>query len=261
LHWFGLTSHSLTADVFDKLKPNELTPKLYKEVLAYYRERCTALNQNALPVFEQMHAQFGSQLENVVVPLTDGKRTFQVVVNVEKAIESQGTELSRTIEKLVTLGFIDQLWKEHLRDMDDLKQASNNAYIEQKDPLLVYKFEALELFKVLVYKISEEVLTFLFKVEIVQQEDEPQPVRQVRPPAATSSSRIRTSRDEEEALAVEEPVAAPVKREPIVKSGPAINRNDRVSVRYANGELRKDVKYKTVEDDIKNNLCVIVDLS
>ncbi len=263
LHWFGLAPHSITPDAFEKQKAAELTPIFYKEVMAYYRERLAALNAGALPVFEQMHAQYGDQLENVVVPLTDGKRPNQVAVEIKKALASDGAELSRTIEKMVTLGFIDQLWKEHLRDMDDLKQASNNAYIEQKDPLLVYKFEALQLFKTLVYRINEDVLTFLFKVEIQQAEETPEvivPQRQA-PPRPADNARIRTSRDEEEALtAVAEEPAPPVKRAPI-RTGPVINRNDRVSVRYANGELKKDVKYKTVEDDILNNLCVVVDMA
>lgn len=257
-HWFGLTSHAITADVFEKGKPAELAQTFFKEVLAYYRERSKGLNSHALPVFEQMKAQFGDQLENVVVPLSDGRRMFQVVVSVDKAIETQGAELMRTIEKAVTLGYIDQLWKEHLREMDDLKQASANAYIEQKDPLLVYKFEALELFKSLVYKINEETLTFLFKVGIVQQEPIPYEEAEVVEPR---QDRLRTSRDEEEALAalpVED--AAPVKREPI-RAAQTINRNDKVSVRYANGEIKTDVKFKTVEEDIKNGLCIVVNMA
>lgn len=259
MHYFGFAPHSLTADAFEKQKPQELAQVLYKEAMAYYRERVAGFNANALPVFLQMREQFGDQLQNVVVPLTDGRRAFQVVVPVQAAVNSEGAELMRTIEKMVTLGTIDQLWKEHLRDMDDLKQASNNAYIEQKDPLLIYKMEALQLFKQLVQKINEDVLTFLFKVMIVQEEA---PVVANVPPQAPPrqqiDARVRTNREEEEdEVAVAE--APPVRRVPI-RSEPTINRNDRVNVRYASGEVKLDVKYKTVEDDVKNNLCIVTEV-
>lgn len=259
MHYFGFAPHSLTADAFEKQKPQELAQVLYKEAMAYYRERVAGFNANALPVFLQMREQFGDQLQNVVVPLTDGRRAFQVVVPVQAAVNSEGAELMRTIEKMVTLGTIDQLWKEHLRDMDDLKQASNNAYIEQKDPLLIYKMEALQLFKQLVQKINEDVLTFLFKVMIVQEEA---PVVANVPPQAPPrqqiDARVRTNREEEEdEVAVAE--APSVRRVPI-RSEPTINRNDRVNVRYASGEVKLDVKYKTVEDDVKNNLCIVTEV-
>lgn len=260
VHVFGMAPHKLTADAFEKGKASELVRPLFDEVWAYYRERITGFNASALPVFMQMREQFGAQLENVVVPLTDGRRGFQVVVPVQKAVETEGAELMRTIEKMVTLGIIDQLWKEHLREMDELKQATNNAYIEQKDPLLIYKMEALQLFKQLVAKINEDVLSFLFKVMIVQEQAADMPPAVVEPPQYDQSD-LRTARSEEEAFAADEaPEQVAVKREPI-RVERAINRNDRVSVRYHNGELKKDVKFKTVEEDVANGLCVVVEVA
>jgi preprotein translocase subunit SecA len=157
--------------------------------------------------------------------------------------------------------FIDEGWKEHLRDMDDLKQSVQNASYEQKDPLLIYKFEALELFKSFIFKVNEDIVTFLFRAMLPVDEapgqmataparQAPKPKLQENKPELNASGTAYKEGTKERAT---------IKQEPI-KAEKIANRNDRVTVRYFNGEVKKDVKYKTVEDDIMANRCVIVDV-
>ena len=105
----------------------------------------------------------------IPVPFSDGIKTLQVVTNLKDAYETKGKSLATDFEKNITLAIIDENWKDHLRQMDDLKQSVQNASYEQKDPLLIYKFEAFELFKVTIDKINREVLSFLFKGELPNQ--------------------------------------------------------------------------------------------
>lgn len=261
LRVFGFQPETLVAADVDKGKVPDLTQTYFKEATKYYRNQKAQLDANALPVFEQMFAEMGDRIENVVVPLTDGHRQFQVLVSLKKAVETNGAELSRTVEKFTTLGIIDQLWKEHLRDMDDLKQSVQNAVFEQKDPLLVYKFEALQLFKGLVFKMNEDVLSFLFKVFIPEVQQAPEvrvaPPQQVQQP----KQQLKETRSEEEAQEPVKPRNVPPPPQEPVRVQRVANRNDKVTVRYANGELKKDVKFKTVEEDLRNNRCIIVDMA
>ena len=113
-------------------------------------------------VFENESATY----KNIVIPFTDGMKTLQVTSNLEEAVKSEGKNIPTSIEKSVTLAMIDDFWKEHLREMDELKQSVQNAVYEQKDPLLIYKFESFELFKVLMSKINKDIVSFLLKSDI-----------------------------------------------------------------------------------------------
>ena len=180
-----------------------------------------------------------------------------MAVNLEKTIESNNAELIRAMEKSITLGVIDLTWKEHLRDMDDLKQSVQNAVYEQKDPLLIYKFEAFEMFKAFLTKVNEETISFLTK-SFIPSED-PNRVQEAR-----SSRRENYNESKEEsksALAGRQDTRnrPPAEKVAPIKSEKIYGRNDRVSVQYADGTVKKDVKFKVVEEDIKNNKCVVLD--
>lgn len=146
--------------------------------------------------------------------------------------------------------------------MDDLKQSVNNAVYEQKDPLLIYKFEALKLFKTFIQKVNEDVVTFLLKANIYAEEQ--QPIQQQRAPRPEPKPVLRESRAPEPAMAGEmggyEEDGPPIPKAQPVKAEKIANRNERVTVRYYNGELKRDVKYKTVEEDILASRCVVVDM-
>jgi preprotein translocase subunit SecA len=246
---------------FKNEKKESIASRLYSQVSKIYQERCRQIQEATLPVFRQIDAEQGGKVENVLVPVTDGKRFIQVAVPLKKVIANEGHELVKTIQQQSTLIFIDQLWKEHLRDMDDLKQSVNNAVYEQKDPLLIYKFEALNLFKTFVFKVNEDLVSFMLKANIHAEEPAPMPERPVR---TEPKPVLKESRQPEPALSasgpgmddemLNMPKAQPVRSERIA------NRNDRVSVRYFNGEVKRDVKFKTVEEDILANRCVIVDM-
>lgn len=161
---------------------------------------------------------------------------------------------------MITLAIIDQNWKEHLRDMDDLKQSVQNAVYEQKDPLLIYKFEGFEAFKRFIAKVNEETISFLMKADIpVREADQVQEARQFK--------RQKLSEKKEESRSLlqgggSQPSAAPRQVEEKVmpvKSEKVAGRNDKVTVQYQDGRVEKDVKYKKVEDDIKAGKCIVIE--
>jgi preprotein translocase subunit SecA len=241
-----------------KSDENTLVERLYDEALKNYKQKNQLIIDKALPILKQLNLTRGATLENVLVPFTDGKKQIGTSVNLKKAVETEGEEVILEMEKMIALATIDLLWKEHLRDMDDLRQSVRNAQYEQKDPLLIYKFEGFEMFKRFIGKVNEETVSFLMRAEIpVEQADDVQ--------AAQKQKTARNYKEQKEesrsALAGPEggnrpPVQQQTKP---VQSQKIASRNQRVNVQYADGSVKKDVKYKTVEDDIKNNRCVLID--
>ncbi len=157
---------SITEAEFSDMKAKALTEKLYHEVEDYYKRKTTRIKETAFPVVENVYKNRGATIENIVVPFTDGKRGVQVVVNLQNAHDSEGKAILSSFEKSISLALIDDAWKEHLREMDDLKQSVQAAVYEQKDPLLIYKFEAFKLFEQMVGNVNREVTSFLFKADI-----------------------------------------------------------------------------------------------
>lgn len=249
---------SITQEELEKGDENSLSDKLYKESLANYGQKNQLIKDKALPILKQLELTRGATLENVLVPFTDGKKQIGTSVNLKKAVETDGKEVILEMEKMIALATIDLLWKEHLRDMDDLRQSVRNAQYEQKDPLLIYKFEGFEMFKRFIGRVNEETISFLMKAEIpVEQADDVQAAQKQR-----TTRNYKEQKDESRsALAGPEggnrpPVQQQTKP---VQSQKIASRNQRVNVQYADGSVKKDVKYKTVEDDIKNNKCVLID--
>ncbi|MDR1225816.1 MAG: preprotein translocase subunit SecA [Prevotellaceae bacterium] len=173
---------------------NTLIDKLEEHVMESYTRRMDALAKQAYPVIKNVFETQGSSYENMVVPITDGYKIFQIPVNLKKAYETEGTEVSRNLTKNVMLAMIDESWKDHLREMDDLKQAVHNASYEQKDPLLIYKLESYSLFSGMLEKINREVLSMLIKAQIPLRENNA-PVRSVAP-KRMDMSRMQTGRQE-----------------------------------------------------------------
>ena len=136
----------------------------------------------------------GNSFENIVVPFSDGIRTIQVLANLKKSFETNGRELVNAFERSVTLSLIDDAWKEHLREMDDLKTSVQGAVYEQKDPLLIYKFESFELFKKMLAEINRDTMSFLFQGVIAIKDSAN--VREARAPVKSELSNLKTSKDE-----------------------------------------------------------------
>ena len=163
-------SPDITADEFNRLKKPDQISRLYDEAEANYQAKNHAIADKSLPVLTQVLQEQGHQIKNIVVPFSDGIHELTVVADLQKAVDSGAREIVTEMEKAVTLSVIDQEWKEHLREMDDLKQSVQNAVFEQKDPLLVYKFESVELFKRFLKKVNFDTISFLTKADIPAQE-------------------------------------------------------------------------------------------
>jgi len=156
--------------------------------------------QQAWPVIKDIYEKHSASYENVAVPVGDGKKIMQVIVNLKNAYESEGKELVRTVAKTITLLMIDEYWKEHLREMDDLKQSVQNASYEQKDPLLIYKFESFNLFQKVIGNISRDAVTFMLRSHIpLRQNPDPAAAQQAARQEAirrAEMSRMQTSRND-----------------------------------------------------------------
>jgi preprotein translocase, SecA subunit len=183
----------IDAEAFAHGNVSTLTDQLFDQVISYYREKADRIANQTLPVLTDVFATRGAQIENIVVPFTDGLRGIQVATNLKKAVESGGKEVFRAFEKGVVLALIDEAWKEHLRDMDELKQSVQNAVYEQKDPIIIYKMEAFNLFKEMLVNMNKDVVGFLFKGEIPNQQ--PQDVREARP-QPRQEAKVKTSKPE-----------------------------------------------------------------
>ena len=163
---FSSMASPFSEEEFNSFTEEELTDKLYVIVSNHYKNDTERHAHSAFPVIKNVYETEGDRYERIVVPFTDGIKTLQVVTNLKEAYESEGKSLVNDFEKNITLSIIDENWKDHLRKMDELKQTVQNATYEQKDPLLVYKFEAFELFQGTVDKVNKEVLSFLFKGQL-----------------------------------------------------------------------------------------------
>ena len=185
----------ITQDAFTDISIAKLTDKVFAEVTAFYKRKQDAIAQQAYPVLKDVYDTRGDYVENIVVPFTDGINGIQVSVPLKKAIKNKGLEVFKSFEKNVTLYMIDDSWKEHLREMDELKQSVQNAVYEQKDPLLVYKFEAFELFRQMLASVNKEMVSFLFRggIPVQQQAEE---VREAKPQPKLDLKKMRTSKPE-----------------------------------------------------------------
>ncbi|HEY3369250.1 MAG TPA: preprotein translocase subunit SecA [Prolixibacteraceae bacterium] len=151
---------------FMKMKQDDLVEQVYHEMVATYTRRTEVIAKQAYPVIRDVYEQKAHLYTNIVVPISDGKHVYQIVTNLEKAYKNQGKELVKSYQKQTVLVTIDEAWKEQLREMDDLKQSVQNATYEQKDPLLIYKFESFNLFKIMVIKVNKSIVSILAKGHI-----------------------------------------------------------------------------------------------
>ena len=155
-------------DEFKRNKLDVLADRLFERALEVYNNKTRIIGEKTLPIIENVHKN--TQYENILIPFTDGKKSMNVVVNLKKAVENGAKEISLSVEKFITLGIIDESWKEHLRELDELKHSVQNAHYEQKDPLLIYKFESFNLFKQMIQKINTDVISFLMRANVPMQD-------------------------------------------------------------------------------------------
>ena len=253
----------MSQEEFDKMDAPKLTDFVYGHVLNHYDAKNKAIAQKSLPVIRDVYKNRGATIENIVVPFTDGVKQIGVVANLKKSVDTNNAELVKAMEKIITLSIIDQQWKEHLRDMDDLKQSVQNAVYEQKDPLLIYKFEGFEAFKRFIGRVNNETIGFLSKADIPS--EQPENVQEAR---TQRRQRFSEQKDESRSLlsggSDNQQAHATQQREQQkvmpAKSEKVAGRNDRVTVQYADGRVEKDVKFKKVESDIANGKCIVIEV-
>ncbi|MEO7531675.1 MAG: SEC-C metal-binding domain-containing protein, partial [Sediminibacterium sp.] len=220
---FGIDP-TITPEELGKLPEHELAEKLYNEAAANYERKKQDLMVQSIPVFKNIRQQQGSHIENVIVPFTDGRRGMQALSNLNKTLDTKGAELVNSLERSVTLGFIDDAWKEHLRAMDDLKQSVQTATYEQKDPLVIYKMEAFELFRKMDSEVNKDIVQFLCHASIpLNDGEELKEGRQQK----TDMSRMSANKEALDAPPTENDYydPTPAKQQP-VQVGPKIGRND-----------------------------------
>lgn len=179
---------------FMKTTSEEVSEKVYQKVLETYKRKEETISKQAYPVLKDVYDRMSHVYENVVVPISDGIRVFQVVTNLKATAESEGRELVRSYEKTIVLATIDEEWKEHLREMDELKQSVQNATYEQKDPLLIYKFESFELFRTMLNKVNKDVVSTLMKGHIPTQD--PDQVKEAQRRRQADLSNLRASKSD-----------------------------------------------------------------
>ena len=264
IKYFSITS-PITEVEFEKLPVQDISNTIYKAAYEHYREKIERNAATAFPVIKQVYEDNSNKFERIVVPFTDGIKTLNVVTNLKDAYESNGTQLVTDFEKNITLAIIDDSWKTHLRKMDELKQSVQLAVHEQKDPLLIYKFEAFELFKSMIDKVNKEVVSFLFKGELpTENPNEIQNAGNIRRPKEnlqTSKAEIPNS-DE---LASQNRAAGqtrgqrPQITETIVRERPKIGRNERVTIKNIMSGESKTVKFKQAEPLIDKGEWVLTD--
>ena len=240
---FSSMTSPFSEEEFNSTSEKELADKLYEVITAHYLDKITRNAVAAYPVIKDVYENEGDRYERIVVPFTDGIKTLQVVTNLKEAYESEGKSLITDFEKNITLAIIDENWKDHLRKMDELKHSVQNASYEQKDPLLIYKFEAFELFKKTVDQINREVLSFLFKGELPTQDSNQisEARKQTRQQLNTSKEDVQNS-TEQAIQNSRQQQQQPV--ETVVRDQPKIGRNERVVIKNVMSGEEKTVKYK-----------------
>ena len=262
IRYFSMSS-PVSEDDFNKMGAPEIAGIVYKTAFAHYREKMQRAADLAYPVIENVYNTQRDKYKRVVVPFTDGTKTLQVLTDLEKSYQTKGKQLINDFEKNISLAIVDDAWKTHLRKMDELKQSVQLAVHEQKDPLLIYKFEAFELFKVMIDQVNKEVISFLFKGEIPQDT-----ANNLQEAKARKQVKTREQKEEiqnmDERAAESRSVAEGASRrqqqvvETIVREQPKIGRNDRVTIKHVMSGEAKTVKYKQAIPLIEKGEWVLV---
>ena len=252
---FSSMTSPISEEEFEKLTEKEIADKLFDIVSEHYKNKIERNAVLAFPVIKDVFENEGDKYERIVVPFTDGIKSLQVVTNLKEAYETEGKSLVTDFEKNITLAIIDENWKDHLRKMDELKHSVQNASYEQKDPLLIYKFEAFELFKLTVDEINKEVLSFLFKGELPAQSNQISEARD-RKKERLNTSKADVQNSSEQAISNSRQQSEPI--ETVVRDQPKIGRNERVTIKNVLSGEQKEVKYKQAIPLIEKGEWVVV---
>jgi len=260
---FGIESPFSEKELLEK-DASALTDRLYESAKEKYQRKINNIKSQAFPVIKNIYENQSDSIENIVMPFTDGRKALKVVAKLEKVYESEGAEALKALERNITLAFIDNEWKEHLREMDFLKQSVYHAQYEQKDPLLIYKLEGYELFQSMMDKMNKDIISFLMKCQLHDPNEN----------TVSSAPAPRPNQDLSQLKAVREDVAqstrmnsemAQQNQSPAVKHSPVMvakkpGRNEKVKIlNLQNGET-KELKFKQAEPLINSGSWQMVEI-
>ena len=262
-----INNFSVTApiklDQFEDLDEINMIDELYAFLLNFYQDKTKSNSKIAFSVIKNVYEKPGNKFERIVVPFSDGVKSINVVTDLKEAYESKGDKLVDDFERNISLAFIDDIWKTHLRKMDELKQSVQLAVHEQKDPLLIYKFESFELFKEMINQLNRDTLSFLIKGSLPSQNESA--IKEAK--QFIRNENFATQKDEilntDQVAAKNRNIGASVSSnqrvETIVREKPKIGRNDRVTIKNIKDGTSKTIKYKQAEILINKGEWVLID--
>ena len=263
IRYFSISS-PINKKEFEKMDSLEISGIIYKAALEHYQNKMVRNAETAFPVIKNVYETQKDQYKRILVPFTDGVKTLNVATDLEKAYESKGKQLIQDFEKNISLAIIDDAWKTHLRKMDELKQSVQLAVHEQKDPLLIYKFEAFELFKEMIVQVNKDVISFLFKGELPQENQQ-----QIREASQEKTNKnLKEQKDEIQNLDERSSISRAAGQtqgqqqqvtETIVREQPKIGRNDKVTIKHVMNGESKTLKYKQAIPLISKGEWVLVE--
>ena len=213
----------VTEEEFKDMRADEIVNKLFRAAMDSFKHKMDRISEVANPVIKQVYENQGDQYQNILIPIVDGKRQYNIPVNLKKAYETESKEVVKIFEKMILLHVIDENWKEHLRKMDELRDTVQNASYEQKDPLLIYKLESFGLFKQMVEETNRESISILMRGQIPVQQRDPEQVREAAPEKHEDYSKYQSNRGSSQSA----PQQQPERRvDPVRNEQPKIGRND-----------------------------------
>ena len=263
IRYFGITS-SINKEDFESQDQLNLVNRLYKDILENYKKKNLENVNKVFPIIKNVYENPKNKYERIVVPFTDGKKTMNIVTNLKNAYDSEGKELIDDFEKNITLAIIDETWKTHLRKMDELRQSVQLAVHEQKDPLLIYKFEAKELFFSMIDDLNKDILTFLMRADLPTRD--PNQIREDR--QTRRQQNYKTSKEDvlnsDELARRNREIGGSVSQrnnvvETITRESRKIGRNERVTVKNIQNGEKRDLKFKQAQNLINSGNWILVE--
>jgi preprotein translocase subunit SecA len=250
---------------FNSKSEEDTTDFVYNKAIEAYQLKSERIAKVAFPVIKNVFKNKNNNFQNIVVPFTDGAKAMQVATNLEEAYESEGKTLTKDFEKGIVLAIIDDSWKEHLREMDELRQNVQGAAYEQKDPLLIYKFEAFQLFQRMLDATNKEIVSFLMKGDLPH--PDPSQMRQAPVQQKTDMSQLQTSHAEAQEIAQggggepgqPQQAQRPPRPKQVIKTEKQYGRNERVKIQNLVSGEEKELKFKQAEPLLSSNQWTIVE--
>ena len=241
----------ITQEEFLKTNEHQLVETVYEKAKEAYSRKVELMASMTYPVIANVYQNESNSYENIIIPVTDGSKSTQILANLKDSYEAKGKNISKLLERNITLGVIDNEWKEHLREMDDLRQSVRGAQYEQKDPLLIYKLESYELFKQMVSKVNKEIISFLMRANLpqnqgVEQTNNEKIQQRSQPKLQTGRTDINQATQANQQVANQQQNGERIKQQPVVNEV-KIGRNDKVTIVNLRSGETKEVKYKQAE--------------